>query len=299
MGGQAVCNATVAGARRPWSPRPTPASLPSGSRARSPHRATGWSPPTAGSSPTVTRPSRDPTAARRSTPRSSGWPRARTARGYWLVAADGGVFAYGDATFEGSHGGSPLNVPIVGMAATRGRRRLLAGRCGRWRLRLRRRGLRGFPRRLASQRADRRDGRDRRRRRLLAGRRGRWGLRLRRRGLRGIPRRLAVSTRRSSGWPRPRTEAATGWSPRTVASSPTATRPSRDPTAARLSTLPIVGMASTADGGGYWLVAADGGVFAYGDAVFEGSHGGSPLNVPIVGMASTGGSDLLIGGQCW
>ena len=25
-------------------------------------------------------------------------------RGYWLVAADGGVFAYGDATFEGSTG---------------------------------------------------------------------------------------------------------------------------------------------------------------------------------------------------
>ena len=37
---------------------------------------------------------------------------------YWAVAADGGVFAYGDAAFAGSHGGSPLNAPIVGMAAT-------------------------------------------------------------------------------------------------------------------------------------------------------------------------------------
>ena len=38
--------------------------------------------------------------------------------GYWLVASDGGIFTYGDATFAGSHGGSPLNKPIVGMAAT-------------------------------------------------------------------------------------------------------------------------------------------------------------------------------------
>src|SRR3954466_6714133 len=31
---------------------------------------------------------------------------------------------------------------------------------------------------------------------------------------------------------------------------------------------PIVGMASTASGKGYWLVAADGGIFAFGDARF-------------------------------
>ena len=40
------------------------------------------------------------------------------ATGYWLAASDGGIFNYGDATFEGSHGASPLNKPIVGMAAT-------------------------------------------------------------------------------------------------------------------------------------------------------------------------------------
>jgi len=34
---------------------------------------------------------------------------------------------------------------------------------------------------------------------------------------------------------------------------------------------PVVGMASTPDGGGYWLVGADGGVFAFGDARFDGS----------------------------
>jgi len=34
---------------------------------------------------------------------------------------------------------------------------------------------------------------------------------------------------------------------------------------------PIVGIAATPDGGGYWLVGADGGVFAFGDAIFHGS----------------------------
>jgi hypothetical protein len=46
-------------------------------------------------------------------------------------------------------------------------------------------------------------------------------------------------------------------------------------------------MASTADGKGYWLVAADGGVFAFGDAAFLGSMGGTPLVAPVTGMAST------------
>ena len=46
-------------------------------------------------------------------------------------------------------------------------------------------------------------------------------------------------------------------------------------------------MASSADGKGYWLVAADGGIFSYGDARFYGSTGNLRLNKPIVGMAST------------
>ena len=41
-----------------------------------------------------------------------------TDRGYWLVAADGGVFAFGDAGFFGSLGGAYLSKPVVGMAAT-------------------------------------------------------------------------------------------------------------------------------------------------------------------------------------
>ncbi len=58
------------------------------------------------------------------------------------------------------------------------------------------------------------------------------------------------------------------------------------PDPARLN-LPIVGMATTPSGKGYWLVATDGGIFSYGDAVFSGSTGAITLNQPIVGMAST------------
>ena len=42
----------------------------------------------------------------------------RTGEGYWLVADDGGVFAFGDATFHGSTGAIRLNRPVNGMAAT-------------------------------------------------------------------------------------------------------------------------------------------------------------------------------------
>jgi hypothetical protein len=50
---------------------------------------------------------------------------------------------------------------------------------------------------------------------------------------------------------------------------------------------PMVGIAPTANGKGYRLVAADGGIFAFGDAPFYGSMGGKPLNAPMVGIAST------------
>jgi hypothetical protein len=46
---------------------------------------------------------------------------------------------------------------------------------------------------------------------------------------------------------------------------------------------PIVGMAVDRQTGGYWLVAADGGVFSF-NAPFHGSMGGKPLNEPVVGM---------------
>jgi hypothetical protein len=50
---------------------------------------------------------------------------------------------------------------------------------------------------------------------------------------------------------------------------------------------PIIAMAATPDGKGYWLAGLDGGIFSFGDAPFYGSMGGTRLNQPIVGMAAT------------
>jgi hypothetical protein len=54
------------------------------------------------------------------TPQASSPPAAALpdGQGYWLVAADGGVFTFGDAGYFGSTGALHLNQPIVGMAPT-------------------------------------------------------------------------------------------------------------------------------------------------------------------------------------
>jgi cell wall-associated NlpC family hydrolase len=59
----------------------------------------------------------------------------------------------------------------------------------------------------------------------------------------------------------------------------------------------MTAMASTPDGKGYWLVGADGGVFACGDAPFLGSLGALPLTGPVVAVAGTpdGGGYWLAG----
>ena len=48
---------------------------------------------------------------------------------------------------------------------------------------------------------------------------------------------------------------------------------------------PIVAMAPTPSGHGYWLAAGDGGIFTFGDARFSGSAVGM-ANQPIVGIAT-------------
>jgi hypothetical protein len=52
---------------------------------------------------------------------------------------------------------------------------------------------------------------------------------------------------------------------------------------------PITGMAASADGRGYWLVAGDGGVFSYGDAAYHGSVPGQGIGGQpgVVGMTAT------------
>ncbi len=70
-----------------------------------------------------------------------------------------------------------------------------------------------------------------------------------------------------------------GWTP--------GTSPAGPPPGGVVLNKPVVGMAATPEGGGYWQVASDGGIFSYGDVGFYGSAGGMPLNKPIVGMAAT------------
>jgi len=81
------------------------------------------------------------------------------------------------------------------------------------------------------------------------------------------------------------------WSgqPPTVVTSP------RQETAPSAGT-PVVGMAPTPDGGGYWLVASNGAVDSFGNAGSDGSMGGRPLAAPVVGMAPTpdGGGYWLV-----
>ena len=55
-------------------------------------------------------------------------------------------------------------------------------------------------------------------------------------------------------------------------------------------------MAASPDGKGYWMVASDGGMFSFGDALFHGSAAGIPGAAPVVGMATdtaTGGYWLI------
>ncbi len=49
---------------------------------------------------------------------------------------------------------------------------------------------------------------------------------------------------------------------------------------------PLVGIAATPKGRGYWLLARDGGIFSYGNARFYGSTGNMRLNQPVVGIAA-------------
>ncbi len=135
-------------------------------------------------------------------------------KGYWLAAADGGIFAFGDAGYYGSMGGTKLAGAIVGMAPTPDSHGYwLVGADG---------GIFGF------------------------GDAGYYG-------------------------------------------SASQLNPQRAPggtNAANLST-PIVAMAATPDGRGYWFVASGGGIFTFGDAGFFGSMGLTALAAPIVGMGAS------------
>ena len=50
---------------------------------------------------------------------------------------------------------------------------------------------------------------------------------------------------------------------------------------------PVVAMAATADGGGYWIVTEDGAIFAFGTAPYAGGLAGVRLNAPITDIIPT------------
>ena len=55
----------------------------------------------------------------RATPAGAAVTPDQSATGYWMAAADGGIFTFGAARFFGSTGALRLVSPVIGMAATR------------------------------------------------------------------------------------------------------------------------------------------------------------------------------------
>jgi hypothetical protein len=206
--------------------------------------------------------------------------------GYWEVASDGGIFAFGDAQFYGSMGGKPLNAPIVGIAAT-------PDGNGYWE--------------VAS------DGGI-----FAFGDAGFYG------SMGGKPLNapivgIAATPDGKGYWEVASDGGIFAFGDATFDGS-MGGKPLNAPIVGIAATpdgkgywevasdggifafgdagfdgsmggqplnKPIVGIAATPDGDGYWEVASDGGIFAFGDAQFYGSMGGKPLNAPIAGIAAT------------
>jgi hypothetical protein len=214
-------------------------------------------------------------------------PAPAAATGYWEVAADGGIFTYGGATFQGSLGGQALASPVVGMAATDagGYRELQANGV-----------VSSFGDAVPLS--------------TSSGALPAVGI--------AAPS-VGVYDEAFSGGQvlmQARTFATFSGAIPDLNAPIEGITTSSDGTAWLVAgdggvfsvdgapfygsmggqplNAPIVGMAATPDGGGYWLVGSDGGVFSFGDAAFDGSMGGLRLNAPVVGMAAT--SD---GGGYW
>ena len=220
---------------------------------------------------------------------SSGWRPTGDDKGYWNVASDGGLFAFGNAGFYGSMGGQHLNRPVVGMAATRDGK-------GYWEV-ASDGGIFAF--------GD-------------AGFHGSTGSLTLNRPVVG----MAATPDGGGYWLVASDGGIFNFGDAHFYGSTGAIHLNR-PVVGMAATpdgrgywlvaadggifafgdahfygstgnlnlnQPVVGMTTTPDGGGYWMVASDGGIFAFGDARFYGSMGGQSLNQPMVGMASNRGN---------
>jgi hypothetical protein len=182
-----------------------------------------------------------------------------TGGGYYLAAADGGIFNFGDATFHGSAGSIHLNKPIVGMAGHQAQAGFTDG------------GIDGYWE-VASDGGIFNFGNAH-----FYGSTG--GIHLNKPivGMAAMSNGTGYWLVASDGGIFTFGNAAFFGS-----------------TGSLHLNKPIVGMAATPDGRGYWLVASDGGIFSFGDAHFHGSTGSIHLNQPIIGMAAVPG-----GGGYW
>jgi hypothetical protein len=203
--------------------------------------------------------------------------------GYWLVASDGGIFAFCGAGFHGSAGGGPLNQPVVGMEATPRRQ-------GYW-LVARDGGIFSYG-----------DAR-------FLGSTGAMRLNQPVVGMAATPSGNGYWLVAADGGIFAFGDAAFHGSTGALRLRSPITGMAPTPTGrgywlvaadggifafgdaafhgsagATPLAAPVVGMAATPTGRGYWLTAADGRVLAYGDAPGHGSVPG-PLNRPVVGMA--------------
>ena len=203
--------------------------------------------------------------------------------GYWTDASDGGIFSFGNAAFFGSMGGSHLNKPMVGMAATPdgGGYWTVAsdggifsfgdaaffGSMGGTHLNKPMVGMAGDP---------------------LTG--GYWTVA----SDGGIFSFNAPFQGSMGGTPLNKPMVGMASNPGsngywTVASDGgifSFNSPFFGSMGGSPLNKPMVGMAEDPLTGGYWTVASDGGIFSF-NANFHGSMGGTPLNKPMVGMAAS------------
>jgi len=204
--------------------------------------------------------------------------------GYWLVASDGGIFAFGDAVFQGSTGAIKLNQPIVGMAATPTRKgyflaasdggifafgdAVFRGSTGAIKLNQPIVGMAATP-----------NG-------------GGYFLVARDGGIFAFGNAVFRGSTGAIKLAQPIvgmdvTPSGNGYFLVAADGGVFAFGDAvfRGSTGAIKLAKPIVGITTTPTGNGYYLVASDGGIFAFGDAVFRGSTGAIRLNQPIVGMS--------------